>query len=68
MAAWGGTVEGEHSRGFLARVTHELRGYAQLKSPEAIVRAVFRVLTRHVSKGEIEQVHQLLPAEIREFW
>lgn len=57
-----------HSEGFLARVEHELRGYAELKDPERIVRAVFRLLSRHVSEGEVEQVRQLLPTEVRELW
>jgi uncharacterized protein (DUF2267 family) len=57
-----------HRDAFLARVGHEMRAYAQQKDPEAVVRAVFRLLGRHVSKGEIEQVRHVLPAEIRELW
>jgi uncharacterized protein (DUF2267 family) len=33
--------------------------------PEKITRAVFAVLAKHVSAGEIETVKQLLPADIR---
>jgi uncharacterized protein (DUF2267 family) len=36
--------------------------------PEEITRAIFRVLAKHVSKGEMEQVKGLLPRELREFW
>jgi uncharacterized protein (DUF2267 family) len=36
--------------------------------PEPVVRAVFRVLARRVSEGEIEDVKHGLPAGIREFW
>jgi uncharacterized protein (DUF2267 family) len=35
--------------------------------PEA-ARAVFTVLARRVSEGEIEDVKQVLPAEIRDLW
>ena len=57
-----------HREAFLARVGHEMRGYAQQKDPEVVVRAVFRVLGRRVSAGEIQEVKHLLPAEIRELW
>jgi uncharacterized protein (DUF2267 family) len=57
-----------HREPFLARVEHEMRGYANQKDPESVVRAVFRVLGRHVSEGEVQEVRQLLPAEIRELW
>jgi uncharacterized protein (DUF2267 family) len=45
-----------------------MRGYALQKDPEAVVRAVFRMLGRRVSAGEIQEVKHLLPAEIRELW
>jgi uncharacterized protein (DUF2267 family) len=35
---------------------------------EEIVRAVLRVLSRHVSRGEIENVKHCLPAELRTLW
>jgi uncharacterized protein (DUF2267 family) len=57
-----------HREPFLARVEHEMRGYAEQKSADTVVRAVFRVLSRHVSEGELSEVRQLLPAEIRELW
>jgi uncharacterized protein (DUF2267 family) len=57
-----------HAEGFLARVEHELGGYAELREPERVVREVFRLLRRHVSAGEIDQVIHLLPAEVRELW
>jgi len=57
-----------HREGFLARVGHELRGYAQQKDPEAVARAVFRLLSRRVSQGEIDDVERLLPSEVRELW
>lgn len=57
-----------HREAFLARLKHEMHGYAEKKEPEAVARAVFLVLSRHVSEGEIEEVRQLLPAEIRDLW
>lgn len=36
--------------------------------PEQIVRAVFNVLSRRISEGEIEDVKQLLPKDLEELW
>ena len=36
--------------------------------PEEVVRAVFRVLSRHVTEGEIHDVRRALPKAIRELW
>lgn len=36
--------------------------------PEQVARAVFRVLARRVSEGEIEDVKHILPRELRELW
>ena len=36
--------------------------------PEQVARAVFRVLARRVSAGEIEDVVRILPTELRELW
>ncbi|MEN8185143.1 MAG: DUF2267 domain-containing protein, partial [Myxococcota bacterium] len=57
-----------HREGFLARLKHEMHGYAGKKEPERVARAVFLLLSRHVSEGEIEEVRQLFPAEIRDLW
>jgi uncharacterized protein (DUF2267 family) len=54
---------------FLRQIRAE---FAHTKNPdvdaEEIARAIFRVLAKHVSKGELDQVRALLPKEIREFW
>jgi uncharacterized protein (DUF2267 family) len=54
---------------FLRQVREE---FAHTRNPdvdaEDIARAIFRVLNKHISKGEIEQVKGLLPRELREFW
>jgi len=53
-----------HKREFLAHIAHEFAEY----DSEAVARAVFRVLLRHVSEGEIAAVKHLMPAELEELW
>jgi uncharacterized protein (DUF2267 family) len=36
--------------------------------PDVVARAVFRVLARRISEGEIEDVKHMLPASLRELW
>lgn len=36
--------------------------------PATVVRAVFRVLVRHTSPGEIEDVKHILPRPLQEMW
>jgi len=54
---------------FLRQVRAE---FAHTRNPdvdaEEITRAIFRVLNKHISKGEIDQVKTLLPRELRVFW
>jgi uncharacterized protein (DUF2267 family) len=33
-----------------------------------VMRAVFKVLARHISKGETENVKHLLPKTLQELW
>ena len=35
---------------------------------EHVTRAVFRVLDKHISKGEVDQIRAQLPRELRELW
>jgi uncharacterized protein (DUF2267 family) len=49
---------------FLEKVSAQLGEIRPLGADEA-VRAVFKVLARHISAGELEEVKQSLPAEIR---
>jgi uncharacterized protein (DUF2267 family) len=51
---------------FLAHVATELRD--PMADPEGAARAVFAVLARHVSGGEVETIKCCLPAAIRELW
>jgi uncharacterized protein (DUF2267 family) len=57
----------KHVDEFHAAVEHELRRDAGIQVPLA-VRAVFRLLVKHVSKGEITDVVRNLPRELQSLW
>ena len=61
------TPRERHRAQFLERIEREFRGGAPI-DPERVARAVFAVLARRVSEGEIADVRQVLPAEIRDLW
>jgi uncharacterized protein (DUF2267 family) len=46
--------------------------FAHTRNPDIdgqeVASAIFRVLAKHVSKGELDQVRALLPRELRELW
>lgn len=54
---------------FLRQVRAE---FAHTSNPDIdaqeVSAAIFRVLAKHVSKGELDQVRALLPRELRELW
>lgn len=52
---------------FVERVADRLHDVRPL-NPEEAITAVFRQLSRHVPKGQIEKTREALPAEIRELW
>jgi uncharacterized protein (DUF2267 family) len=52
---------------FLAHIAAAFRDHREV-SPEGVAWAVFKVLQRHVSAGEIGDVKHVLPAEIRSLW
>jgi uncharacterized protein (DUF2267 family) len=58
----------EHKKG--AFVTHIAEAFRDSPDvdPEEVTRAVFRVLSHHVTAGEIEDVKHLLPGEVRSLW
>ena len=56
-----------HKDEFLARIEQQFRS-DDLIAPEQVACAVFIVLANRVTAGEIEDVKQILPAEIRELW
>ena len=53
---------------FLARITQYFGRAGGSVQPEPVARAVFSVLERRVSDGEIEDVKHILPAELRDLW
>lgn len=56
-----------HKEQFLARIEQQFQGDDRI-DPEQVARAVFTVLAKRVSEGEIEDVKHVLPAEIRDLW
>jgi uncharacterized protein (DUF2267 family) len=52
---------------FTAEVAKWLSDFRPV-DPDEAVRAVFGVLTRHVSGGQIAKVQNALPASIRDYW
>jgi uncharacterized protein (DUF2267 family) len=51
---------------FLEHVTKALKN--EDVRPEKVVRAVFRLLARHISRGEIEDIKHVLPSELHALW
>jgi uncharacterized protein (DUF2267 family) len=60
-------VRERHKDEFLARIRGELRNNDPTDT-EQLARAVFSVLGRHVTEGEVEDVKRVLPEEIRTLW
>jgi uncharacterized protein (DUF2267 family) len=56
-----------HREQFLERILQEFRRDDDI-DPEEVARAVFMVLEKRVTEGEIEDVKCVLPAEIRDLW
>ncbi len=56
-----------HREDFLAHVAAAFREDPTV-DPERVVRAVFQVLSGHVTGGEVEGVKHSLPAELRSLW
>lgn len=62
------TPESYRSReAFLAGVSEKLAAHPEV-DPELATMAVFAVIARHVSVGEVEEVRNMLPAGIRQLW
>jgi uncharacterized protein (DUF2267 family) len=53
-----------HREQFLALIAREFDAY----DPERVARAVFTLLERQVSEGEIQDVKQVLPEALRDLW
>jgi uncharacterized protein (DUF2267 family) len=56
-----------HKEEFLAHIRRDFRDEPTVDA-EQLARAVFAVLARRVTEGEIEDVKHLLPKELRELW
>jgi uncharacterized protein (DUF2267 family) len=52
---------------FVARVNMGLQDIRPV-DPDEATRAVFRVMNRHVSRGQVEKIRQSLPEDIRRLW
>lgn len=56
-----------HQEEFLAHVKNFFKNDDRV-IPERLVRAVFKVLARRVTKGEIEDIKHVLPRELEGLW
>jgi uncharacterized protein (DUF2267 family) len=56
-----------HKTAFLAPIRDHFKDDWHV-DPEEIARAVLKVLTQHVSEGEIADIKHCLPTELRELW
>jgi uncharacterized protein (DUF2267 family) len=63
----GKPVKERHREQFLARIQRHFKGDDSI-DPEQVARAVFTVLANRVTEGEIEDVKDVLPTEIRDLW
>jgi uncharacterized protein (DUF2267 family) len=62
-------VKNRKKEAFLAQIRKE---FAHTRNPdvdaEHVVRAILRVLCKHVPGGEMDQIKNVLPHELRDFW
>ena len=63
----GKPVKERHRSEFLDHVAAVFRD-DETVDPEKVMRAVLKVLARHISAGEAENVKHLLPKALRELW
>jgi len=63
----GKPLKERHKGEFLARIEQYFRGDDHIDA-EQVARAVFAVLERRTSEGEIQNVKHVLPAQLRELW
>jgi uncharacterized protein (DUF2267 family) len=56
-----------HQEEFLDHITKAFKEDAVI-DPREVVRVIFRVLVRHTSPGEIEDVKHVLPKPLKELW
>jgi uncharacterized protein (DUF2267 family) len=53
---------------FLARIAQELEGADEALDAECLARAVFAVLDKRITRGEVDHLKASLPEKIRELW
>ena len=63
----GKPLKERHEEEFLAHVAASFRDEPGI-DPGQVARAVFQILAKHVTAGEVESVKQCLPAEVRSLW
>jgi len=63
----GKPVKERHKTEFLDHVAAVFRDDDTV-DPEKVMRAVLKVLARHISEGEAENVKHMLPKSLRELW
>jgi len=63
----GKPVKERHKSEFLDHIAKAFRDDATV-DPERVMRAVLKVLARHISEGENESVKNLLPKTLQELW
>jgi uncharacterized protein (DUF2267 family) len=56
-----------HKEAFLAPIAAAFRADRNVK-PDEVARAVFQVIAKHVTPGEVKHVKIILPAEVRALW
>jgi uncharacterized protein (DUF2267 family) len=60
-------VKERHKTEFLDHIAAVFRDDDTV-DPEKVMRAVLKVLARHISKGETDSVKNLLPRTLQELW
>lgn len=63
----GKPVKERHKSEFLDHIAKAFRD-DETVDPEKVMRAVLKVLSRHISPGEVENVKHLLPKTLQELW
>lgn len=61
----GKPVKERHREQFLARIREQFRGDDDI-DPEPIAHAVFSLLAKRITRGEIQDVKHILPRDIRD--
>jgi uncharacterized protein (DUF2267 family) len=64
----GKPLKERHTSDFFAHIERDFRKDEWPIDAERMVRAVFRVLARRVTEGEIADIKGILPAELRALW